>query len=771
MDYNELRRKYRHVSPEILKDYFPPEKEIYFNEEDKDLAVIAYRLPDPPNYPDIDGFGKPASEQKWRAPRIPDKLRKLQREAQKNNMTLDAVWQRIRDNMDYYEEEVGFIKETWHRFLYGYWFFNNGTPTYIDGMHYFYLSFWNIDIGLPHYRYRDRLFFLFARFCMTTTEAFFKYKIELESGKVQYCSTPSQVDRFLSKNKNIGYEVKDAGYLVDMGKRTVAGFNYTKHRREGATYKGACINYCTIFIKYNATGGIQSMNDNASKDVFIDHIVKPWKKLPFWFKPNWDGSSSPKGSLEFDVKSRKSGTKVEEGATSLSLGSRINYEVANTHGYDRMKLYFHHDDEAGKVTSCSVWERHLVIKECLMQGSNIIGFGIKTSTVGEMNSGGGREFETICRRSMFEHRNMNGQTVSGFLNLFVPAYINLEGFTDEFGNPVVEDPEEPVKNEFGEYISVGAKNFLDNKRDSFIAANDVQGLIDEMRKFPQSFSECFSSTSRNVGWNMIKLGERITEVAKDQPDVIVGNFYRTKGMDSRVEFEPTPEGRFRLSKRLKKSQSNRKMWNAEKQYWEPMNTRLFVAGGDPFNYNVVEGKRKSKGGGAVFYKHDRSVDNSDDPKEWKESNRFVCTYSFRHMDKKLYAEDMLMMCTYFSCKMNPEINIPVLWEYFEERGYRGYLLYHIDKSTYQESKKPGRTTVGDKVKNEIFAWYAAYIEHHIHKEVHLDLLEQLRDINGIHEMTHYDLLTAAGYAGIGADDIYDELEDDKNEEIDLGDFY
>jgi len=39
----------------------------------------------------------------------------------------------------------------------------------IDGWHYFYCEWWNIDAGLPKYRDRDRKFFLFARKIYTET--------------------------------------------------------------------------------------------------------------------------------------------------------------------------------------------------------------------------------------------------------------------------------------------------------------------------------------------------------------------------------------------------------------------------------------------------------------------------------------------------------------------------------------------------------------------------------------------------------------------------
>src|SRR5690606_31220780 len=146
----------------------------------------------------------------------------------------------------------------------------NGKPTYIDGWHYFYCGWWNIDVGLPKYRDRDRRFFLFARKIFTETKA-------------PECNAKG----FAVKNKYGDYE------WIELGKRLFYGFNYPKHRREGATYKAECINYEIISRTLGAWGGIQSMNDVQARKCFLRHLVGPWKKLPFFFKPNYEGSTSP----------------------------------------------------------------------------------------------------------------------------------------------------------------------------------------------------------------------------------------------------------------------------------------------------------------------------------------------------------------------------------------------------------------------------------------------------------------------------------------------
>ena len=89
-------------------------------------------------------------EQYWERSDIPKSLSKIQSIFQWNDMPKEFknTW------VDYIEGE--FDKRE-----YGYWFMNNGKPTYITGSHYMYLQWTSIDVGYPDYREANRIFFLF----------------------------------------------------------------------------------------------------------------------------------------------------------------------------------------------------------------------------------------------------------------------------------------------------------------------------------------------------------------------------------------------------------------------------------------------------------------------------------------------------------------------------------------------------------------------------------------------------------------------------------
>lgn len=741
MNSLSLIKKYGdEVDAQILAQYKKPDRYCWVNIGDKDLTPIRIDLPEMPEPHLIDNFGLPAKEQYFRPPKLPRRIKELQRKFE----TIDEIWEELQTRQEVYAEEIKFIEKQWDYRLNGYWFYNNGKPTYIDGWHYFYIAWWIIDVGLPKYRDRDRKFFLFARMCYTETRTF---KLVDDKGNA-------------IKNDETGYYD-----FIDTGGRVFYGFNYPKHRREGATYKAECINYEIISRTINARGGIQSQNETQGRKCFLKHLVSPWKKLPFFFKPNYEGSTSPKTELSFSPPAKRLSSKGSLVSSEIGLESMIDFGPADAGYYDGEKLYFHHDDEVGKLKKgLSCWARHLVVKECLVTGSEIIGFTIKTSTVGEMERGGGKIFKHQCEMSDYFERNPNGQTRSGLITLFIPGYEGLQGFIDRYGNSVIDTPNK----EQAEYIgrNIGAKEYLLNRRKGYLDAGDYEGLSEEVRLYPMSFTECFRTAAKSSGFNMQKLETYIDEL-RFKPDSELpteGDFvWANNKRDSHVLFIAKKGGKFKVSHQLNDNEANRKYWDDVIESWKPGNSQWGVAGADPFKFNKTEGNRKSKGGGAVVRKG--KLKDGD----FSMKRKFVCTYSNRTYKKYDYAEDMLMMCVYYGVPMFPEINVDLIWDYFEQRGYAGFLLYRVDPKTFQQQKTPGANT-NEKIKQEIFQEYMTYIEFEADEENHSELLEECRDIEGPEDTPNYDLFTAGGYALLGTAGIYDEIEEIEKEEVVLDKF-
>jgi len=216
--------------------------------------------------------------------------------------------------------------------------------------------------------------------------------------------------------------------------------------------------------------------------------------------------------------------------------------------------------------------------------------------------------------------------------------------------------------------------------------------------------------------------------------------------DSRVVWEDSDSGKFFVSYLFDHPDASNKHYYMNKMR-HPGNTHKFHAGGDPFKFKKTRTNKKSDGAGAVFMLRDGTVDHPQlDISQWK-TNRFCCTYSNRPKDKDIYGEDMLMMCVYYGCEMYPEINVDLIWEYFEKRGYFAYLTFGTDRKTGKIQKTPGGFSRGEAIE-EIFRMWHSYIEWHCEREMHREILQQCKEIDD--DMGDYDLFVAGGHALVGA---------------------
>jgi hypothetical protein len=57
---------------------------------------------------------------------------------------------------------------------------------------------------------------------------------------------------------------------------------------------------------------------------------------------------------------------------------------------------------------------------------------------------GGQNFKDLYYDSDPNKRNANGQTKSGLYSLFIPMEYNMEGFIDEYGFAIIDNPKTPI---------------------------------------------------------------------------------------------------------------------------------------------------------------------------------------------------------------------------------------------------------------------------------------------------------------------------------------
>lgn len=726
---------FRYPDCKYIKQYVDADKTFTVNDNDPRLTPITLPLPEPPAWHLIDGFGLPPEEQYFRPQQIPEVLKKLERsiraqllKSSKDNKqdrvseqkVILTINEYINERPDKYVAEIKWMKRQWYYFIHGYWFFNNGKPTYIVGWHYMYVNWYHLADTKPEYRDVDRRWFLFAWDCFTTTKDIF------------------------------GNEYNQ---------RTCYGFNRPKHRRAGDTRKSDCVGICIAIVTSGNVGiGIQTHTGKFAEEIFTTMTVPAFKKLPFFFKPMWDGSSTPKTSITFK--------RPASMTFGFELECKIDYaSTANRSYYDGKQMCYLLVDEEGKTVEEDVDARWDVLKQCMTLGSRIIGFSIHPSTVVEMEGDAGLAYYDLCNKSHadIDINELNGQTISGLRNLFIPGWDGLEGFIDKHGISIIETPTKEqaafIKKKYG------AKEYLLKRREMLLKKNTPESLRsyrEELGLYPTCWDDCFRVKDGDLGFNSLKLDEAEVRLRNDNNATQAGNLrWKNNIIDGEVEWVPDAEGKFRMSMIIPEEWINRK-YKIE-GIWHPENRDRFTAAADPFKFLVKSeftqvkaevGKRNSKmsnGAGCVFWERDNGLDPSS--KELKDyiSNRFILTYNYRSSDDDEYAEDMLMMSVFAGAPMYPERNHDLIIKHFVRRGYacnnliQGYLKYDIDPTTGRYVEQPGWYSSTD-TKQDLFKALRNYIEWHIHREKHYDLVLQLKAIKNIEQMTKYDLLTACGGA-------------------------
>ena len=348
------------------------------------------------------------------------------------------------DELEFYDEKLEeFKRQEWDRRLNGFWYMNNGVPTYLTGLHYLYLQWWSIDIGYPKFRMPDLEKFYFMEYCIQDP---------LCMGMLE-----------VTKRR--------------FGKSFVAGLFVTE--------------YTTRTKMTN--GGIQSKTGSDAKKFFAKTVVNPFRRLPKFFRPEYDMSLgvNPKSEMRFQ-KTNVRGKKAEENVDKDELGSVIDHQSADTVAYDGQKLHRYVADECGKTTEVNVYDRHEVVRYCLLDDEGqIIGKALYTTTVEKLTTekdGVQDAFKLLWEESNQEKRQENGTTSSGLYRFFMSAK-RTRNF-DDFGHPDEE------------------KTLAQILADRDTVKNNQRALSARIRKEPLTIDEAFSTDSDKCIFNVMNIGAR-----------------------------------------------------------------------------------------------------------------------------------------------------------------------------------------------------------------------------------------------------------------------
>tara|TARA_R110000851_G_scaffold12650_9_gene43716 strand:+ start:123 stop:2372 length:2250 start_codon:yes stop_codon:yes gene_type:complete len=598
-------------------------------------------------------------KQYWEAQEIPKQLQKIKSIFQWHNAPSSFKNQWI----DYIEGQFDYREQ-------GYWFMNNGKPTYITGSHWMYVQHTKIDVGLPDFREANRIFYIHWEACKADKRSF--------------------------------------------------GNSYLKIRRSGFSYMGSeeCANIGTI--TKDARIGILSKTGADAKKMFTDKVVPISNNYPFFFKPIQDGMDKPKTELAFRVPASKITKKnmyVEDVDSVEGLDTTIDWKNTGDNSYDGEKLKLLVHDESGKWEKPnSIIKNWGITKTCLRLGSKIIGKCMMGSTSNALDKGGAN-FKKLYYDSDCTKRNSNGQTKSGLYNLFIPMEWNMEGFIDVFGMPVFHNPPKPVMGIDGEMITQGAVDYWQNEVDSL--SSDPDALNEFYRQFPRTESHAFRDESKQSLFNLTKIYQQI-----DYNDTLIMGQHMTQGSfswhngikDTRVIWTPDKRGRFFVTWLPENALQNKVIIKNGKKY--PGNEHIGSFGCDSYDISgVVVGKGSN---GALSGMTKFNMDNAP-------SNEFFLEYIARPQTAEIFFEEVLMACVFFGMPILCENNKPRLLYHLKNRGYRGYSINRPDK-TFNKLSKTERELGGIPNSSEdVKQSHASAIESYIEKHVGLDLVGNYRD--------------------------------------------
>jgi len=736
----EKKKFEKQPSQKILNEYQKEDSYAIIN-EDPDLHPIHIKLPKCEDPTQADGYGLPIKDQKFSIVKWPNKLEYLLSTVEK----IEDVWATLSANQAEYKKEIRWIEDQWYYTLNGYWFYNNGKLTYLDGWHYNFLNFWKIAGTInPEYRDRDRKWYHGIRYAYTTTE----YPQKDDKGKLVYQN-----------------ELKKILKMQDAKRRVFLGYTDPKGRRAGDSNKHLCAQYIETITHFGIISGIVSSSGGHAKDKLFDEIlVSSWQKQAFFFRPMTSSNENPNTEINFSA-SRK---RADNSKMQLQLKSKLDHSpTATASYYDGGKLFWLLCDESGKAKDIDVYERHQQLKQCVAQGAgiNIFGFMGLPSTVGEMEGAGGRGYYNICKDSFFEKRNISGQTTTGLMLLYISCLEGLEGFVDEYGYSVINNPT-PQQAKFINK-NYGSKEYINSTRAALLLdPKDIDKYNEFVRQNPIYFKECFRTTDGDIGFNTKIINERLDEISMNKHLWIrKGNFYWTgEKYNSRVEFMDIPNGKWEVSQLLPPNVSSKFNWttiNGEPQR-VPFGPKHITCC-DPYKQEKTVSGRMSDLGIATAYDYDPSVDGGKEPMDWQ-SYRLTCTYLGRPGSTDDQYDDVLLQAVYYNSWIYPEINVAEIIPFMTKIGFAGYFLYDYDWKTGKLRVTPGFNSQGEKKQN-LFNTVRNYISVHGHKDKHADFLQQCKDISSMDEMTDFDLFTAGAGALMGCSSIMAQSQKSKTEVV------
>lgn len=624
---------------------------------------IVFTIPDVPRETEIYGYDLPKRQQKWvRQDMLPEIENKEKDE-------IDILYTKDAKVRNWIDEEN-------RRCIEGFWFYINGTPTYITGQNYFYLTWFKLDVGYPEYRDVDRRWFYAWQVCEDNPKCL--------------------------------------------------GIDYLKKRRDGFSYRAASVLLNDARKSFNANYGNVSKTGGDAKELF-DKEVYAFQELPPFFKPQVQSAEDVKKELVFKAPVQKVTYKNKNTKKEISLNTKISWKNTADNAYDSYKLKKIIGDEVGKWEEADFEKWMQIVEKCLTLGAGkkIVGKALMGTTVNEPTQEGtakkrrigAKAFENVWNKSSSRQKTSNGQTLSGLFRYFVPAYDGLEGFIGEYGESIIDEPTQEQK----EYLlsidpddeCIGSRKFLENKRKAYIDSGDLAGYYEECRMHPFEEQEAFREGANKVHtYDITKIFNQLDynkSFLFQNPHLVMrGNFMWQAGKkDTFVEWHPNTEGKWLITWMPEVENRNKTSIRHGKKF--PGNTEAGCFGLDPYDNKVTTDNRRSN---AACYGTRRfdimNPQNTGFP---------VVEYVNRPKLPETMWEDMIMMAVFYGWEVLVENNKIGTINYFRMRGYENYLMDRPEETQTAYSsanqKEKGIPLSGDEARQSLIYAVESFVVNYV----------------------------------------------------------
>jgi hypothetical protein len=463
------------------------------------------------------------------------------------------------------------------------------------------------------------------------------------------------------------------------------GVIYLKGRQEGLSTWGHLIMFWLAIRAEKQNIGLSSSDQKLADENFDELIAKPVNALPLWLIPVHRMNKNE--LLLVEPPERQSKTK-KTASVSKSLGGSIRLRALTKRGWDGKRLNGLFADEGGKWVQVQIsnwWAKQV---RALMVNGRKRGFTFFPTTT-EQGDQGGAEFQKFYNQANIETRQ-NGKyptTTNKLVSLFLPAYMGLPGWTDEYGNDIVDHPDDEQwewMQDTGHDERIGAKDKLIRDRQQLLEAGLDDLYAEEMRQNPFTPSDAFNSLNEHCPFDVTILQalKRTADVREVQDRIRRGYFY---WMDIKertiVGWKEDIKGPIERTWEPQPNLINRT--TSKRGIKAPTNVKLGAFGVDPY----LKASTKRKGSkmaitGKLYYnkyyedqnKRERDATGRNLPGYFPTPAIFF-SFTHRSADSNYDMEQLLMAAVYYSMPIVIENNASISVEnFFNTRGYGGFLL-------------------------------------------------------------------------------------------------